>query len=71
MALGLSLRGGAIFGDVSAFPFDRFWMGGVQFGQQLRGYDETAITPLGYFEREAAGDPGRGPARRCLPSRLG
>tara|TARA_B100001123_G_scaffold67157_1_gene74987 strand:- start:6047 stop:8359 length:2313 start_codon:yes stop_codon:yes gene_type:complete len=55
MALGLTLRGGAIFGDVSNFPFDRFWMGGVQFGQQLRGYDETAITPLGYFPREAAG----------------
>ena len=55
MAMGLSIRGGAIFGDNSAFPFDRFWMGGVQFGQQLRGYDETAITPLGYFERDAAG----------------
>jgi len=55
MALGLTLRGGAIFGDVSAFPFDRFWMGGVQFGQQLRGYEETAITPLGYFPRDAAG----------------
>ena len=55
MALGLSLRGGAIFGDISSFPFDRFRMGGVQFGQRLRGYDETAITPQGYFEREAAG----------------
>ena len=55
MALGLSLRGGAIFGDVSSFPFDRFWMGGVQFGQRLRGYDETAITALGHFERGAAG----------------
>jgi outer membrane protein assembly factor BamA len=40
---------GAVFGDASAFPFDRFWMGGVQFGQNLRGYDETSITPLGYF----------------------
>ncbi len=49
MALGLTYRAGAVFGDVSAFPFDRFWMGGVQFGQQLRGYDETSITPLGYF----------------------
>jgi outer membrane protein insertion porin family len=48
-ALGVSLRGGAIFGDASRFPFDRFWMGGVQFGQQVRGYDETSITPLGYF----------------------
>jgi outer membrane protein insertion porin family len=48
-ALGLTLRSGAVFGDASAFPFDRFWMGGVQFGQKLRGYDETSITPLGYF----------------------
>ena len=48
-ALGLTLRAGAVFGDAGAFPFDRFWMGGVQFGQNLRGYDETSITPLGYF----------------------
>ncbi len=49
MALGLSLKAGAIFGDVTRFPFDRFWMGGVQFGEQLRGYDETSITPFGYY----------------------
>ena len=48
-ALGLTLRGGAVFGDAGAFPFERFWMGGVQFGQNLRGYDETTITPAGYF----------------------
>jgi len=47
--LGLHLRGGAVFGDVSNFPFDRFWMGGVQFGEALRGYDETSITPMGFF----------------------
>ena len=40
---------------MDAFPFDRFWMGGVQFGQALRGYDETSITPLGYFPERAAG----------------
>jgi outer membrane protein insertion porin family len=28
-------------------------MGGVQFGQQLRGYDETTITPFGYFDEES------------------
>ena len=55
MALGLTMRGGALFGDASNFPFDRFWMGGVQFGQQLRGYDETTITPGGVFEQSAAG----------------
>ncbi len=48
-AFGTSLKGGAIFGNPSNFPFDRFWMGGVQFGQQLRGYDETSVTPSGYF----------------------
>jgi outer membrane protein insertion porin family len=48
-ALGLTMHGGAVFGDASAFPFDRFWMGGVQFGQPLRGYNETTITPLGYY----------------------
>jgi len=50
-ALGLRARGGMIFGDASAFPFDRFWMGGVQFGEALRGYDETTITPRGFVPR--------------------
>jgi outer membrane protein insertion porin family len=49
LALGLSVKGGAVFGDADRFPFERFWMGGVQFGQNLRGYDETTITPSGYF----------------------
>jgi outer membrane protein insertion porin family len=53
-ALGLSMKAGAVFGDAGAFPFDRFWMGGVQFGQSLRGYDETSITPLGYFPERSA-----------------
>ncbi|MDA0330126.1 MAG: outer membrane protein assembly factor BamA [Gemmatimonadetes bacterium] len=53
-ALGLTLKGGAVFGDAEAFPFDRFWMGGVQFGQNLRGYDETSVTPLGYFAERSA-----------------
>jgi outer membrane protein assembly factor BamA len=47
--LGLRAQAGTVFGDASNFPFDRFWMGGVQFGQQLRGYDETAITPIGFY----------------------
>ena len=49
-ALGMTMRMGALQGNSDPFPFDRFWMGGVQFGQQLRGYDETTITPLGFFE---------------------
>lgn len=47
-ALGIGVKGGALFGDVSRFPFESFWMGGVQFGQSLRGYDETSITPVGW-----------------------
>ena len=57
MALGIQTEVGAIFGDAGRFPFERFWMGGVQFGQNLRGYDETTITPLGYFPRNTAGGP--------------
>ncbi|HEU0012049.1 MAG TPA: outer membrane protein assembly factor BamA [Longimicrobium sp.] len=48
MALGLSARAGAIFGDVGRFPFERFYVGGVQFGQPLRGYQESTIGPRGY-----------------------
>jgi outer membrane protein insertion porin family len=50
-ALGLSADVGAIVGDASGFPFERFWMGGVQFGETVRGYDETSITPVGYLPR--------------------
>ena len=46
--LGLKARLGAVIGDAADFPFERFWMGGVQFGEPLRGYDETTITPLGF-----------------------
>lgn len=56
--LGMSLEAGAIFGDASRFPFDRFWMGGVQFGRPLRGYEETTITPNGYYPRCTYGSAG-------------
>jgi outer membrane protein insertion porin family len=52
-ALGLSAETGALFGNASRFPFERFWMGGVQFGRPLRGYEETTVTPEGYFDRNA------------------
>ncbi len=52
--LGLSLRAGAIVGDAERFPFDRYWMGGVQFGERLRGYEETTVTPAGFFDRGSA-----------------
>ena len=46
--LGLTAESGVLFGDASRFPFERFFMGGVQFGRPLRGYDETTITPRGH-----------------------
>jgi outer membrane protein insertion porin family len=51
--LGLSAESGALFGDASRFPFERFFLGGVQFGRPLRGYDETTITPRGYFPKDS------------------
>ena len=51
LTLGLTAEGGALFGDATRFPFERFWMGGVQFGRTLRGYEETTITPMGYVPR--------------------
>ncbi len=50
-ALGIRARAGVITGDAEAFPFERFWLGGVQFGEPLRGYEETTLTPLGFVER--------------------
>ena len=47
-ALGLNLRAGTVFGDASRFPFERFFVGGVQVGQPLRGYTEYTIGPRGY-----------------------
>ncbi|HUF12246.1 MAG TPA: outer membrane protein assembly factor BamA [Longimicrobiales bacterium] len=53
--LGLSADLGMLMGDPARFPFERFWMGGVQFGRPLRGYDETTVTPEGYIDRNAPG----------------
>ena len=47
-ALGLNVRGGTVFGDVSRFPFERFYVGGVQQGEPLRGYGEFTVGPRGY-----------------------
>lgn len=56
-SMGLALRTGTLFGEADNFPFDRFWMGGVQFGEQLRGYDETSVTPFGFFPERGRGIP--------------
>ncbi len=49
LTMGLSAKSGAVFGD----PGDFFWsqqfsLGGVQFGEPLRGYPEFSITPNGF-----------------------
>ncbi|HEY0778799.1 MAG TPA: outer membrane protein assembly factor BamA, partial [Gemmatirosa sp.] len=49
IVFGLTGRGGAIIGDPGAFFAQQaFAVGGVQYGQQLRGYPEFSITPRGF-----------------------
>jgi outer membrane protein insertion porin family len=50
LLLGLSARAGAVFGDPGPFFVSQaFSLGGVQFGEPLRGYEEFSITPKGYL----------------------
>jgi outer membrane protein insertion porin family len=49
LVTGLSTRAGMLFGDAGPFYLQRFSLGGVQFGEPLRGYDEFSITPRGYL----------------------
>jgi outer membrane protein insertion porin family len=47
---GLSTRAGAVFGSTGPFFFSQeFALGGVQYGERLRGYEEFSITPDGYL----------------------
>ena len=47
--LGLSAKAGALFGDPGPFFYSQsFALGGTQYGEQLRGYEEFSITPLGF-----------------------
>jgi outer membrane protein insertion porin family len=49
LTMGLTARSGALFGNSGPFFFQQqFAVGGVMFGQQLRGYPEFSITPLGF-----------------------
>ncbi len=54
-ALGMQVRVGTVFGDVSRFPLERFYLGGTQSGEQLRGYEEATLTPFGYSPRGGLG----------------
>ncbi len=50
LTFGLSARTGAIFGNAGDFFWSQqFSLGGVQFGEMLRGYPEFSITPSGYL----------------------
>ena len=47
---GLSMKAGALFGNPGPFfIYQQFALGGVQYGEQLRGYEEFSITPSGYL----------------------
>ena len=47
---GLSTKSGMVFGNTGPFFFSQeFALGGVQFGERLRGYDEFSISPNGYI----------------------
>ena len=48
--LGLTTRAGAVFGSTGPFFYSQeFALGGTQYGEQLRGYDEFSISPGGYI----------------------
>ncbi len=49
LVLGLTARAGAVFGDPGPFFVSQsFTLGGVQYGEPLRGYEEFSITPFGF-----------------------
>ena len=49
LTFGLSGRTGFVFGNAGDFFYSQqFSLGGVQFGEMLRGYPEFSITPTGF-----------------------
>jgi outer membrane protein insertion porin family len=49
LTMGLTARAGAVFGNTRDFFWSQqFSLGGVQFGEPLRGYPEFSITPRGF-----------------------
>ncbi len=48
--VGLTTKAGAVFGDPGPFFYSQsFSLGGVQYGEMLRGYPEFSITPNGFL----------------------
>ncbi len=54
LTAGISFGAGLISGR-NPFFLERFFMGGTQIGQQLRGYEEATITPSGHIPRNQGG----------------
>lgn len=49
LVVGLTERGGMVAGNTGPFfSTQEFALGGVQYGEPLRGYPEFSITPLGF-----------------------
>jgi outer membrane protein insertion porin family len=60
LVTGLSMKSGALFGDPGPFfIYQQFSLGGVQYGEQLRGYEEFSITPIGYLFGRTGTDQAR------------
>jgi outer membrane protein insertion porin family len=50
LVLGEKIRLGNVFGSTGPFFYSQaFALGGVQYGEMLRGYPEFSITPQGYL----------------------
>jgi outer membrane protein insertion porin family len=50
VVLGEKIRLGSVFGNTGPFFYSQaFALGGVQYGEQLRGYPEFSITPTGFL----------------------
>jgi outer membrane protein insertion porin family len=55
LVAGLSTRLGGVFGDPGPFFVSQaFSLGGVQYGEPLRGYEEFSITPTGYIPQTSS-----------------
>lgn len=52
LVAGLNFQAGLVFGD-NPFYVERYFVGGTQVGQRVRGYEEATITPLGHVPRDA------------------
>ncbi len=56
VVLGLTARAGAVFGDPGPFRYTQaFSLGGTQYGEPLRGYEEFSITPNGFDATQGGG----------------